>query len=80
MKLKNLTDIKAFLEAVNKCTGSVVIESSNGDVFDLKSIFCTYLVVQELKKMNNYDLEVFARKKEDTEILLKFFDEHQDLL
>ena len=80
MKLREVSDIQAFLDAVDQCTGSVILMSENGDQFNLKSVFCNLLVLQEIKKMKDLDLEVYARKREDQAILLKFFEDHKEVL
>ncbi len=78
MKLNNTIELFAFKEAIAKSTGSVWLESVNGDKFDLKSIFSQYIAIGELLKDRNDDLELFCQLPEDRALFYKFFKENPE--
>jgi hypothetical protein len=77
MKLKNVTDIEEFWKTIDKCTGSVWIESANGDRFDLKSVFSRYLAIGKLIEDRNEELELFASDHADEAMLMEYLKDHK---
>lgn len=45
MKLKNVNNLEAFFEAVNKCSGDVYLTTNEGDRLNLKSQLTKYLAL-----------------------------------
>lgn len=80
MKLNNIGDIEDFKKAIHRCKDSVWLESPRGDKFDLKSMFSQYLAIGKLVSECGNDLELFASNPEDEEILLGFFQHHQETI
>jgi hypothetical protein len=72
MKLSNVTDIEDFWKTIDKCQGSVWLESANGDRLDLKSVFSRYLAIGKLIEDRNEELELFASDREDEHMLMQF--------
>jgi hypothetical protein len=76
MKLSNVTDIEDFWKTIDKCQGSVWLESANGDRLDLKSVFSRYLAIGKLIEDRNEELELFASDREDEHMLMQFLKTH----
>jgi len=76
MKLSNVTDIEDFWKTIDKCQGSVWLESANGDRLDLKSVFSRYLAIGKLIEDRNEELELFASDREDEHMLMQFLKDH----
>lgn len=73
-----MSNVEAFQEAINRCSGSVWLEDkTNGDKLDLKSTFSQYLAIGRLIEDQNENLELFARNREDEQIILEFFDTYE---
>jgi hypothetical protein len=72
MKLSNVTDIEDFWKTIDKCQGSVWLESANGDRLDLKSVFSRYLAIGKLIEDRNEELELFASDRADESMLMQF--------
>ena len=45
MKLRNIIEIEDFRNTVDSCIGSVWLESTDGDKFNLKSKFSQYIAL-----------------------------------
>lgn len=73
MKLKNITEVEAFRNAVEKCSGDVWLESVEGDKFNLKSAFSQYIALGALLGENGDNLELFCGNKEDQTHFFEFF-------
>ena len=73
MKLSNIHQIDAFLEAVDKCKGDVVILSTDRrEEFNLKSLFSRYIAIGRLCE-DHGEFEIFCHLKDDEPILLEYF-------
>lgn len=48
MKLYNITDIDAFFNLVDSCSGDVFLISNEGDKINLKSKLCQYLAMAKI--------------------------------
>lgn len=73
MKVKNITDVKKFLETVCNCKGSVELVTSQGDRLNLKSTVCQYLSLTEMftdAKIDN--VEIITHEPEDAQMLLDY--------
>lgn len=79
MKLKNVNHIESFLAAVEKCNGKVWLESPDGDLYNLKSKFSTYIALSALLSTNGEYLELFCSKREDVANFFEFFDEYPEI-
>lgn len=80
MKLRNITEVDNFLKVVGECEGSVWLESSYGDRFNLKSKFSQYIAVGVLISAEGENLELYCTLHEDEERFFKFFKENPDVL
>lgn len=76
MKIRNLKKLNDFVAVVNECKGAVWLESSNGDKFNLKSIFSQYLALGKLMEEHGEYLELTCSSKEDEELFLSYFKAH----
>ena len=74
--LKNIKDLKAFQEAVNKCPGDVwLIKNDTSEEFNLKSLLSQYIALGKLADEHGEDYEVFCQLAADEGNLLKYFFE-----
>ena len=80
MRLKNNIEIRDLLKTIDLCQGNVWLESKEGDRINLKSELSKYVALGQLIKNNSNDLELFCSYREDTALLLKFFDKHPDTI
>ena len=48
MKLENISDVKAFFEAVDQCKGKIELVSPEGDRINLKSKLSQYLSIANM--------------------------------
>ena len=73
MKLENISDVKAFFEAVDQCKGKIELVSPEGDRINLKSKLSQYLSIANMCS-NGYikELDLVAHEKEDIERLIKY--------
>ena len=76
MKLKNISELNGFIDAVDGCEGHVWLESPDGDKFNLKSKFSQYIALGELLGARGEDLELFCQLLEDEARFYKYFNEH----
>lgn len=76
MLLKNVHDVDAFLEAVNRCRDDVLLMSSDGrERFNLKSVLSRYMAIGELCKDHGDSYEVYCLNKADEAYMIEFFRE-----
>lgn len=80
MRLRNVTEINDFMDAVKKTKGSVWLESNQGDRFELKSTLSMYIAIGELISQRGSELELFCSLPEDESYFFNFFSEHKDAL
>ena len=73
MKLENISDVKAFFEAVDQCKGKIELVSPEGDRINLKSKLSQYLSIANMCS-NWYikELELVVHEKEDMDRLIEF--------
>lgn len=76
MLLKNLKDINLFKDAVEKCTGDVILRSIDGtEEFNLKSVISRYIAIGRLCEEHGDEYEVFCLNRSDINFMLQFFHE-----
>lgn len=80
MKLANIKEVNDFLKTVDECTGSVWLESVDGDKINLKSKLSQYVAISALISCEADKLELFCSKHEDEERFFKFFKENPEVL
>ena len=80
MKIKNISQVNGFIDVVDKCEGSVWLESLEGDRFNLKSKFSQYVALGELLGKNGSSLELFCSLPEDRALFYKYFHEYPDVV
>lgn len=69
MRLSDISDVNAFLAAINSCKGSVYLKTPEGDMFNLKSSFSQYIAIGQLIADGGDKLEIFADDMEDWGII-----------
>lgn len=72
MKLRNIEDVERFREVIAACNGDILLQSLQGDVFNLKSTLSQYVALGKLLSEQGDELELFARDREDEQRLLQF--------
>ena len=80
MRLNNIQQVEAFLDAVNLAKGDVWLESQQGDRYNLKSVLVRYTAIGALIEDHKNDLELFFANKSDEAIFLHFFEENPTAL
>ena len=80
MKLANITEVDNFLKTVDECTGSVWLESVEGDKINLKSKLYQYIAINALISCEADKLELFCALPEDEQRFFKFFNENPEVL
>lgn len=80
MKIKNIEDVKTFLETVEQCKGEITLTSQYGDTFNLKSKLTQYVAVAALLGDHGDELELWCTDKEDEARFLKMFKEHPEIV
>ena len=74
MLLKNIHDIDAFMNAVNRCRDDVILRSCDmKEEFNLKSTLSKYIAIGELCKEKGDSYEIFCMNKADENYMLEFF-------
>ena len=76
MKLRNVEEVEEFLATVKECKGGVVLTSTEGDKYNLKSTLSQYIAIGQLLSERARELELWCDYKEDEGRFLKFFAEH----
>lgn len=73
MKIRNITDVNKFFNAINECQGTVELVSPEGDRINLKSKLSQYLSMASIFS-NGYirELELVAYDSEDVNRLMKY--------
>lgn len=80
MKIKNITDVKTFLEVVNQCEGDVTLTSIYGDKFNLKSTLTQYVAVAALVGEHGEELELWCSNKNDEAKFLRMFHDNPNMV
>ena len=73
MKIRNITDVNKFFNAINECQGTVELVSPEGDRINLKSKLSQYLSMASIFS-NGYirELELVAYDSEDVNRLMNY--------
>lgn len=80
MKIGRLSHPNDFLAVVNECKGGVWLKSTDGDIFNLKSLFSQYLGVGALLSEHGDKLELSCTHEEDERLFSRFFRENPEAL
>lgn len=80
MKLTNINQIDNFLASVNKCKGSVWLESPDGDRIDLKSRFSQYVAIGALLSIDGKRLELFCSDPNEDAYFYEFFKNNPEVI
>ncbi len=73
MIIKNITNIKDFFEAVDKCKGKVELVTSQGDRLNLKSKLTQYISLSGIfKDARIGEVELIVSEPEDVKLLIDF--------
>lgn len=74
MLLKNVHDVDAFLKAVGRCRGDVILRSADGrETIDLKSKLSQYVAIERLHRECGDDYEIYCMDRADEGYMLAFF-------
>lgn len=79
MKICNITQLKDFIGAVNRCRGIVWLESPEGDKYNLKSQFSQYVALGALLSERGRELELFCANQEDEQNFFAYFGDHPEV-
>ncbi len=80
MKMTNVKQINKFLDLVDKCAGSVWLESIEGDKYNLKSQLSQYIAIGALLSNHGDKLELFCSNPADEPLFFEFFNENPETL
>ena len=73
MKIKNITNPKAFFEKLESCTGSVELVTEEGDRLNLRSKLCQYVVMAGMFSEAKIDeAELLFSNPDDVAIILEY--------
>lgn len=74
MLLKNIKDVNLLINAVDKCSGAVILRSVDGnEEFNLKSKLSQYIAIGKLCAEHGDEYEIFCENIVDEGYMLKFF-------
>ena len=76
MKFTTHSEVNDFIRTVDECGGHVWLESTDGDRFNLKSLFSRYIAIGALLDNHGDELELFCQLPEDEQLFYKYFNEH----
>lgn len=80
MKIKNISEVRGFLEAVDKCHGQVYLQSLDGNRYNLKSKLSQYTAIGVLLSNHGEDLELFCEDRDDNINFFKFFKDYPEVI
>ena len=73
MKIKNITDVKGFLDALCGCKGDIELLTGEGDRINLKSNLCQHLALTEMfSDARISDIDIVIHEPEDVSKLLDY--------
>lgn len=73
MKIKNIKDVKRFLEVVLQCKGEVELITKEGDVLNLKSKLCQYIALSSMfTEAKIDDINIVLKNPEDMQLLMEY--------
>lgn len=78
MRFTNASEIHDFMNTVEKCEGTVWLESPTGDKLVLNSMFSRYVAMSALLADRGEELELFCQLAEDRSKFYKYFGKHPD--
>ena len=77
MKLTSIQEINAFKDAIDRASGNVWAEDTDGRRYDLKDEMEQYIAIGEMLKDPDNNLEIFTSSKSAESALLDFFSRYQ---
>ncbi len=80
MIMSNVKQIHSFLATVDKCKGSVWLESRDGDRYNLKSALSQYIAIGALLSAHGDELELFCSDPNDERLFLAYFKDNPEVL
>ena len=73
MKIKNITNPKAFFEKLEQCAGSVELVTEEGDRLNLRSKLCQYVVMAGMFSEAKIDeAELLFSNPDDVAVILDY--------
>ena len=74
VNITNKKDANDFIKIAKKCKGTAIIKTSFGDIYNLKSEFMRFIIVDAMLNFNVGKLELICSNKEDEEMFKDFFE------
>ena len=78
MKFTSVNEVNDFLKIVNECSGSVWLESTQGDRVVLNSVLSHYIAISMLLTQHGEMMELFCQLPEDEAKFLAFFRKYPE--
>lgn len=72
MKLRNLNEVNEFKKIMDNARGDVWAEDREGMKYDLKSELDQFVVIGEMLKNPDHDLELYASDAKDEWALIEY--------
>lgn len=80
MKIKKISHVNEFLQAVEKCKSDVWLTSIYGDKYNLKSALSQYIAIAALLGYHGDELELWCNSKDDEQYFFDFFNHNPDVI
>lgn len=80
MKLRNIDEVNAFVDAIENCKKDVYLIDRNGDKLNLKSAICRYVGIGKLVSGEGSGLELFCDSRDDEQIFFRFFGSYPEVI
>ncbi len=73
MKVKNITNVNAFIDVLCHCKGRVELVTGDGDRLNLKSTLCQYIALSEMFSEAKIDeVEIITYEPEDHDKIMEY--------
>lgn len=80
MKLRNIDEVNAFVDAIEKCKKDVYLRDRRGESLNLKSAICRYVGIGKLVSGEGETLELFCDSREDEQNFFRFFGSYPEVI
>ena len=80
MRLTKIKEVNDFLEIVNHCRGEVILTSSYGDKYNLKSLLTQYVAIAALLGEHGDERGLWCTGRNEEAEFLKFFHERPEVM
>ena len=73
MKFKDSVDINAFLDTAKQCSGDIFLQTSEGDILNLKSLLSRYVLMSIMGDLNLLqNAQVTCVQEDDYQLLSEY--------